>query len=128
MIPTHFNQTYIPSTLPGGLTHCVFYILFMTITVTGKFFNDDDGCSYYEFESIEFNHCDNDDDNMFNALLFAHQTITAGDVKYLSIGPNIDDEYQFDVVNIMKFYNVPQPIVYTNDMDISGQQSPSNWW
>ena len=93
----------------------------MTITVTGKFYQHDDYCSYSEWDWIPFDECDNDDDNMFNALLFAHQTISNGDAKWVSIGDDVDGnpfnihDYAHDVLNHMMYWDVPQPIVDDGD-------------
>ena len=85
------------------------------ITITGKFYHHDESCSYSEWDCIPFDECDNDDDNMFNALLCAHQIISNGDAKWVSIGHGPMDsfdivDYPHDVLNHMVFFNMPQPI------------------
>ena len=93
----------------------------MTITITGKFYHYDDTCSYSEWDRIPFDECDNDDDNMFNALSCAHQIISNGDAKSVSIGDDVDGDpfhihdYAHDVLNHMKYWDVPQPIVDDGD-------------
>ena len=95
----------------------------MTITVTGKFYQHDDCCSYSEWDWVPFDECDNDDDNMFNALLFAHQTISNGDAKWVDIGDGVDDDdpsnmvdFKHDVLNHMMFWE-PQSIITDDDWD-----------
>lgn len=83
----------------------------MSIGVVGKFFIDDGDCQYFEWDCLSFDECDNDDDNMFNALLCAHQIISNGDGKWLSIGEMDDNGYDIidnpiDVLNIMVFYPI----------------------
>lgn len=82
----------------------------MTITVVGKFYDvDDDGfCTGSDWNWIPFDEHTNDDDNMFDALLFSHQSMSNGDVKWLSIVDCINDVEQphddIDVLNHMMFW------------------------
>jgi len=95
----------------------------MTITVVGKFYDvDDDGfCSGSDWDWVPFDEHNNDDDNMFDALLFAHQSMSNGDVKWLSIVDCINDVEQphddIDVLNHMMFWEPQPPITHSNADD-----------